>query len=117
MVTTSGGALTLIGLKSGNTFTFSIYVSDVVGEYWKFATDAAAGATSQAFVMVPNEPCRIIDISLLATPTVSTTSGIYTNDVQTGQSVNVGNVLYTVQNRSFPRIVLAGGKKLTIKQF
>lgn len=117
MVTTSGGTLRLRGQRSGTEYSYSVFVSDVVAEFWKFSTDSTAVAGSQNFLILPNEPCRIVDIALLATPTVSTASGIFTNDVSTGHVILVGNVLYTVQTRSFPAIVLGAGKKLTVKQF
>lgn len=114
MVTTSTGSLILQGAKQ--QYIYNIYVSDVVGEKWKFNNIGQASATTSDFIILPSEQTRIIDIALVATPTVSTSSAILTNDVPTGQVVQVGTILYTVQNRSFPRMLLQPGRKFSILQ-
>ena len=117
MTTPSGGTLVLQGLKTGNYYSYSIYISDLGAVNWKWATDGTAVAGSSDFIITPNEPCRLVDIATVAAPTVSLTSGILTNDVSTGQVITISNTAAALQNRSIPRIVIAPGKKLTIKQF
>jgi len=114
MVTTSTGSLVLQGAKQ--QYTWNVYVSDVVGEYWKFSASGQAAAASDNFISLPNEQVRIVDISLVALPTVSTASQIMTNDVATGQMVQVGTVQSTLATRSFPHTLLQPGRKFQIKQ-
>jgi len=116
MTTPSQGTVILQGLKTGNIYSYGIYISDLGGVNWKWATDVTAAAASSDFIITPNEPCRIIDICTTAAPTVSLTSAILTNDVSTGQVVVIANTAAALSNRSIPRIVIAPGKKLTIKQ-
>jgi hypothetical protein len=116
MTVATNGFIKLLGLKTGNQYCFSVYISDLAGVNWKFTTDSTAVAGSSDNLILPNENTRIVDISLLTTPTVSTASVPYLNDVSTGQPILVGNCLYTTINRSFPSIILGAGKKLTIRQ-
>jgi hypothetical protein len=114
MTTTSTGSLVLQG--KSQQYTWNVYVSDLAAVYWKFSAAGQAAATSDNFITLPNEPTRIVDISLVALPTVSTSSQILTNDVATGQMIQVGTVQSTLATRSFPHTLLQPGRKFQILQ-
>ena len=108
MTTTSGGTISFTGV-SGRVYAWSVYVSDLGGVMWKFSSVGAAAAASSDFISLP-ERCVLMDISLLATPTVSTISSIMMNDLPTGLVVQVSNCLYTNTTRSIPHGVFNAGK-------
>jgi len=108
MTTTSGGTITFLG-RSGRTYSYSVYVSDLGGVFWKFSSLGAAAATSSDFITLP-EDVTVLDISLLATPTVSTISVMVKNDLSLSVVVQVSNCLYTNTTRSIPHVVIGAGK-------
>jgi hypothetical protein len=114
MVTATTGQVLLIG-RSGRQYSYSVYISDVVGAFVTFSASGVAGTGSQTFIIVP-EDVVLADIATALSPTVALTISPYINDLPTGNIIQDSNTLATLQARQIPHIGISAGKKLTFVQ-
>lgn len=114
MVTATTGTMILQGV-SGREYSYSIYISDVVGAFATFSTSGPAGTASSNFIITP-ENCVLKDISTLLAPTVAVTVQLYVNDMPTGVLIQDANTLFSNTTRSIPHAKIGGGRKLQFVQ-
>lgn len=114
MVTPETGTINLKG-RSGQMYTYSLYSSDVINAPLTFNTVGVAVATSQNFLIAP-EDMVVSDISITTGNTVSTTFNFYANDMNLGALCAEANILNTLTTRSFPQVGYKKGSKITILQ-
>lgn len=117
MVTPENGTVTFTG-RSGKTYTYSIYSSDVVAAPVTWATTGLAGTGSTNFITAP-EDMLLSDVSLTTGQTVAVGWSIWLNDAPYPSAVmTFANVLNTLQTRSFPKgFGIKQGRKVQLVQF
>lgn len=114
MVTPTTTVVTLKGV-SGREYSFSGYISDVVGGAVLIDLNkTATSATPSNFYITP-ERCYLKDISTITGPTVATALVVQVNDVNVGV-IALANTINTLPNRSIPTLAFEGGRKFAIVQ-
>ena len=113
MVTPTTGTLRFRGV-SGQDYIYSIYLSDSVINV-KWSTSGTAGATSQDNIITP-EPIELQDVSIITGPTVVFNLVPLVNGIVQPKMINIAANISTIQTRSYPRLRIAGGRKLELLQ-
>jgi hypothetical protein len=117
MVTATTGTITFRGLKTGNQYSTSCYISDVVGAKVTFSPNGVAGTGSDTTVQF-DEDVQIIDVAIITGPTVATGFSWYSRGViVTNSATLISPNLTTNPNRNFPRIAFASGRLISAVQF
>jgi hypothetical protein len=117
MVTPETGTL-IFNTKSDGTgqgFTASFYVSDVVGAFVTWNLNGVAVAGSQNFINVPFD-CYLYDVSIATGNTVTVAGIVQLNDQNSGSVISWANQLNTLATRVHPNIPLKAGRKFAILQ-
>lgn len=105
------GNVTLLG-RSGKTYTYNIYNSDVSNAFVTWATAGAAGTGSVTFITAP-EDCVIADMSVVTGIADTTSLVLWLDDGPVPGSVVLwANVVNTLASRFIPRIGIKKGRKV-----
>lgn len=115
MVTPTNGLITLRGLKTGNYYTYNVYISDVAAAKVTWSTQGQAGTGDDNFIIAP-EDVALHDIAITTGPTVIFNLQPLVNDTPIGQLIKLSTVIDTVQTRSFPKLGFTGGRKVALVQ-
>jgi hypothetical protein len=110
------GVITFKG-QSGNLFSWSYYVSDVLAGLVTFNKVGTAGTGSTNFIIMP-ENAQIVDIAQ-ATGVTDTTAMIpYIDDapLPAGAVISAAAVVNTLPARAFPPVKLRAGRKFQLVQ-
>jgi len=107
--------LTFMG-QSGKTYTYSVYLSDVSAAMARWNTVGTAGTGDETFITAP-ENMTLVDASVPTGLTDTTSGTFWLNDAPLANSITSwANIVNTLPQRSFPRVGIAGGRKVQIKQ-
>lgn len=119
MVTPENGTVKAVGVKTGQTYTYDIYSSDVIGAAVTFNQSGAAASTSPQSVRAPmTEDIVITDISIATGQTVSTGAVFTANSgVVNGGTIRWANYLNTINTRPALAIRIRAGDFLGATQF
>lgn len=111
MVTPTTGAVKFRGLRTGQVFMYSIYISDVAAAAvtWSKTGLAVAGGPSD---MILPEDCVMEDISCVTGPTVISVLSAQSNNASLNTIIPFANTVNTIQNRQIPQIGFRGGNRI-----
>lgn len=116
MVTATTGTLRFKGLRTGNEYVYSSYISDVVAAFTTWNRGGTAVAGSVNFVTAP-EDMVLVDASFITGPTVMTLLQLVIDDGNVpGAIIQFANVVNTLTSRSFPRLGISKGRKVQLVQ-
>ena len=102
--------------KSGQTYSYSLYWSDVANAFLTFATTASAGSGSVNFITAP-EDMVLEDISVASGLTDTTSIVLWLDDAPVRNTILVdANIVNTVTTRNFPKLRISGGRKVQFAQ-
>lgn len=117
MVTATTGNIIFKGVKSGLDYSYSVYISDVVGAFATFSAMGPAGTASSNWVSIPaGEDVMLWDISTLLAPTVAVTIMPVVNDRPSGVLIQDANTLFSNTTRAVPKIRIRAGAKFQLIQ-
>ena len=115
MATPEPGTLTFKGLNTGRFYSYTIYMSDVVGASVTFSTTGIATSASQSFINA-QEDIVLTDVSITTGMGATTALVPQVGDVPIGNVISIANVLNSLAFRAFPQIAISRGKKFTLVQ-
>jgi len=101
--------------RSGKTYNWNVYVSDVAAAYVTMSKTGAAVAGSQNFFIAP-EDIKLVDFSIVTGTQDTTTLSCQRNDVGTGDILPYATNLTTIATRPSPGVVWQRGDKITFVQ-
>lgn len=102
--------------RSGQTYTYSVYLSDVAAAFGKWNTVQTAVTGDTDFITAP-EDMQLIDLTVATGLTDTTNGTFWLNDAPVGNTITSwAAIVNTLPMRSFPPIKIAGGRKVQIKQ-
>src|SRR3990167_13997 len=92
--------------RSGRTYSYAVYISDVAAAFVTWATTGTAGTGSTNFIIAP-EDVVLSDYSLVTGLTDTTIQVLWLNDSPVPNSVLFdANLVNTLQSRSFPPLAI-----------
>ena len=103
--------------QSGTKYVYSIYNSDVAAAFIKWNRMGTASATVGPDFITAPENMRLTDVSVVTGIVDTTTLLLFLDDgAKAGVLLDWQNCVNTLQNRSFPEIKIAGGRKVQFQQ-
>lgn len=102
--------------KSGQQYSYSIYLSDVANAFVTWATTTTAGSGSVNFITAP-EDMALVDITIASAPTDTTSLILWLDDGPVRNTfIQDANVVASVQTRIFPKVGISQGRKVQLVQ-
>jgi len=110
------GVITFKG-KSGQIYSWSYYVSDVLAALVTFNKVGTAGTGSTNFITTP-EDVQIVDLAQATGVTDTTAMVPYLDDapIPNGAVISAAAIVNTLPTRAFPAIGVRGGRKFQLVQ-
>lgn len=95
----SAGTITLVGNKTGKTYSIDVYLPDATGTLLTFNQAGLAVSTSQPTFRIVDEPATIIDFSIGTAPTAVGVTLQKDSAPVIGGALRWANQLQTLANR------------------
>ncbi len=116
-VTPKNGTLFFYAPGSKRTYVKNIYISDVAAAPVTFAPDGGVAAAGQDTFWIPPEDVDLIDVSLIAGPTVIFNLQTLVNSLPTGDVLDYASQLNSLATRPSLRIgTIRAGSKFAVVQ-
>jgi len=116
MAATPKTGMLLLRGRSGKTYAYNIYNSDVANAFVTFATTGAAGTGSVTFITAP-EDCVVADLSVVTGIVDTTSLVLWLDDGPVAGSVVLwANCVNTLPFRSIPQIGIKKGRKVQLAE-